>query len=461
MLKKLLVVMLFALLAVPTFAQDAPRVIVEDQFVGEGTVRIAEIFSETPAWIVIHIDNGEGAPGPIVGYRAVNQGLSENVSVDIDVASATPQLFAMLHTDDNQIGVYEFGSVEGADSPVRDAEGNVITPAFNIAAIDANDQFIVDGMVTMSTIIMPEDGWLVMHGEGDPAFRPGPVITFVPVSAGTTNDLMVEVGADATNNFLSPMLHVDTGEIGTYEFGSVEGADAPFFINGMMGVTNFQTGNPTVNIDPQIFGVTMVVDSVLSDGDGWLVIHADNGEGAPGPVIGSVFVEDGLNQDFTVDVDPTALTDVIFPMLHVDTGEMGVYEFGTVEGADGPVFVNEAVLVFPLNVSPFIAPTATMTEDGSVVITEALIAEQGWLVLHADNGEGAPGPVLDVAPLVAGLNSDITFDNIDADAMTETVFPMLHVDTGEIGVYEFGSVEGADGPVFDSAGNVVVIPVMP
>jgi hypothetical protein len=114
MLKKLLVVMLFALLAVPTFAQDAPRVVVEDQFVGDGMVRIAEVFSETPAWIVIHIDNGEGAPGPIVGYRAVNQGLSENVSVDIDVASATPQLFAMLHTDDNQIGVYEFGSVEGA-----------------------------------------------------------------------------------------------------------------------------------------------------------------------------------------------------------------------------------------------------------------------------------------------------------------------------------------------------------
>jgi len=36
-------------------------------------------------------------------------------------------------------------------------------------------------------------------------------------------------------------------------------------------------------------------------------------------------------------------------MLHYDTGEAGVYEFNTVEGADGPVRVGDAVIVGPIN----------------------------------------------------------------------------------------------------------------
>ena len=35
-------------------------------------------------------------------------------------------------------------------------------------------------------------------------------------------------------------------------------------------------------------------------------------------------------------------------MLHYDTGEAGVYEFGEVEGADGPVVVQGDIVVGPL-----------------------------------------------------------------------------------------------------------------
>jgi putative cofactor-binding repeat protein len=44
--------------------------------------------------------------------------------------------------------------------------------------------------------------------------------------------------------------------------------------------------------------------------------------------------------------------------------------------------------------------------------------------------------------------------------MTETVFPMLHYDTDSVGEYEFGEVEGADGPVVVQ-GNVVTGPLTP
>ena len=130
-------------------------------------------------------------------------------------------------------------------------------------------------------------------------------------------------------------------------------------------------------------------------------------------------------------------------MLHVDTGEMGTYEFGTVEGADGPVFVNDAVLTFPINAAPSISYEGTL-DGNTLTVDSALIDTQGWLVIHADN-EGAPGAVLGQTPLVSDLNEHVAV-TLDGD-ITETVFPMLHVDTGEMGVYEFGMVEGADGPV--------------
>jgi hypothetical protein len=45
-----------------------------------------------------------------------------------------------------------------------------------------------------------------------------------------------------------------------------------------------------------------------------------------------------------------AAADQVFPMLHYDTGEAGVYEFGAVEGADGPVVFGGGPVVGPLEI---------------------------------------------------------------------------------------------------------------
>jgi hypothetical protein len=85
---------------------------------------------------------------------------------------------------------------------------------------------------------------------------------------------------------------------------------------------------------------------MLSDGPGWLVIHAD-ADGAPGPVLGQTPLVAGVNEDIVVTLEGE-ITETLFPMLPFDTGEMGVYEFGTVDGADGPVTVNDAVVTGPM-----------------------------------------------------------------------------------------------------------------
>jgi len=280
---------------------------------------------------------------------------------------------------------------------------------------------------------------------------------------GINTDVSVALDPAGLTQNVWPMLHVDTGEAGVYEFGAVEGADGPVRMGDAVATTWVATV-PTVRMGAQIavhgdgmdmmdMAPTVTAWSVLSDGPGWLVIHSDGG-GSPGPVAGFAQVEAGLNTNVTIELDPAMTTPVLWPMLHVDTGEAGVYEFGAVEGADGPVRVNDAVLTFPIAAAPSIVYEVEWISENQLKVSQALIDGPGWLVIHVDNG-GSPGPVAGAAPLTPGLNTDIVITIADPSMVTATVFPMLHYDTGEAGVYEFGAVEGADSPV--RVGESVVV----
>jgi hypothetical protein len=112
----------------PTQSSTGQRkVIVHDQAVKNGTVTVDEVVPDAQGWIVIHADNG-GKAGPVIGYAAVNQGDNKNVVVNLtNLRGITTTLYAMLHLDAGIVGKYEF---PGADIPVLDARGNVISPAF-------------------------------------------------------------------------------------------------------------------------------------------------------------------------------------------------------------------------------------------------------------------------------------------------------------------------------------------
>lgn len=461
----MLMVMALVALVGAVSAQDmmGPEVQVSDQVVLNGTVTVDYAYSDGPGFIVIHADNGSGSFGAVIGHRWLSPGANYNVAVPIDASAATSTVYAMLHVDDNTIGTYEFGSVDGADAPVI-VDGAPVSPPLAVAVLNAQDQFIEGNTYTAASATVDGPGWLVIHSDNNGG--PGPVLGASPLVAGINSNVAVELDEAGMTATLWPMLHVDTGVEGEYEFGTVEGADGPVRINGTVAVASVSTF-PAVRMSDQIvlhgdgmddmmMAPTATATSVLSEGLGWLVIHSDNG-GAPGPVAGYAQVQPGLNTNVTVELDPAVVTPVLWPMLHVDTGAEGTYEFGTVEGADGPVRVNDAVLTFAINAAPSIVYDVTVNEDGNLVVAQALIGDAGWLVIHSDNG-GSPGPVLGAAHLTPGLNTNIVI-TLDGD-MTETVFPMLHVDTGEPGVYEFGTVDGADGPI-RVGGNVVVGPATP
>ncbi|MDZ4770072.1 MAG: hypothetical protein SGJ24_13165 [Chloroflexota bacterium] len=364
---------LLSLLALVPFAavgaQDAivPSVTVTDQFVQDDTVTINEVVSAAPGWIVIHIDN-EGRPGPVAGYAPVVEGSNADVVITLDMTMATPKLFAMLHDDTGEAGVYEFGTVEGADRPVA-VDGKVVTPAFwTVTHMRASSQAVIGGdnvpvvegasaadmmmapVVTIESVLSDVAGFVVIHIDNDGA--PGPVAGWGWFAEGLTEaiEINLDLGVDPTA-VVWPMLHVDTGVIGEYEFGMVEGADLPISVDGAV-VTFPIAAMPSLTVASQALGEggTLTIKEAVIDADGWLVIHVSD-NGAPGRVIGGVALAAGAHSNVVITLDDAAAAgEQVFPMLHYDTNVIGEYEFGTVEGADAPVFVAEAVVVVPLTV---------------------------------------------------------------------------------------------------------------
>ncbi|MBI1258675.1 MAG: hypothetical protein GC204_14500 [Chloroflexi bacterium] len=439
---------------------------VNDQVSLDGTVTIASVYSAGQGWVVIHIDNN-GQPGRVAGFASVAPGWTYNLEIPFDATIGTPVLYAMLHVDDGEVGKYEFDGQSGLDAPVI-VNGAVVTPAFKVNVIRAYDQFITADQFVAAAVTVQQDGWLVVHSDKDGA--PGPVLGEERVLAGTTTDVAVDLQANGRTEVLWPMLHVDTDTAGEYEFGTVQGADLPVVVRGVLASAPFWTV-PHVRVANQIIlhgddqgapNTSLQIESALSQGPGWVVIHADK-DNAPGPVAGFVAVKDGLNTDLTVDnLDASKLTPVLWPMLHVDDSTVGEYEFGTVAGADAPVKVDGQVLTFPINAAPSLVLKAQDPLPGEstgtirVRVDEALSNGQGWLAIH-QNKDGQPGPVIGTALLHAGSNKNVIVE-VDQAAAGDQVFPMLHYDTDTIGEYEFGTVQGADLPVI-VGGNVVVGPL--
>ncbi len=115
--------------AVPsgTAGANQPSVTVSDQAITNGTVTVKQAVSNGPGWVVIHADNN-GQPGAVIGYSPLQDGVNNNVVVQIDANKATPTLYAMLHTDAGTIGTFEF---PGPDAPVM-LNGQVVMQSFTV-----------------------------------------------------------------------------------------------------------------------------------------------------------------------------------------------------------------------------------------------------------------------------------------------------------------------------------------
>ncbi len=166
---------------------------------------------------------------------------------------------------------------------------------------------------------------------------------------------------------------------------------------------------PSVTVEDQAVddgANTVAIASVISDGPGWIVIHADS-DGSPGPVIGHEAVADGENTQVVVTIDPEGLTPTLWAMLHVDAGEEGVYEF---PGDDVPARVDGTVVMSSFMVTSDALAAADETADDEAEATTTAATEEPEAT-DTEDASGAllpaTGGVLQLFPVMAVLAAGV------------------------------------------------------
>ena len=165
----------------------------------------------------------------------------------------------MLHVDTNTIGEYEFGSVQGADDPVK-VDGRVLTIPINGApSLVLRNQDPLPGEATgtlrlvIDEALIDAPGWVAIHSNNNGS--PGPVLATALLHTGSNKHIIIEVDAAAAGELVFPMLHYDTNTLGEYEFGTVDGADVPVSVNSQIVVaplrlTSASAAEPTATPAP-------------------------------------------------------------------------------------------------------------------------------------------------------------------------------------------------------------------
>lgn len=118
-----------------TIPSVTPSITVENQIITDGTITIAEVVSDGPAWLVIHNNEQPYAGltmGPVVGHSPIDAGVNQTVEVTIEMTETTGTLYAMLYRDKGRVGAYEVPTV---DTPVS-VDGEPVRQTFTVDAMN-------------------------------------------------------------------------------------------------------------------------------------------------------------------------------------------------------------------------------------------------------------------------------------------------------------------------------------
>lgn len=239
-------------------------------------------------------------------------------------------------------------------------------------SVVVSDQPLVDGSVTIEKVISVGPGWIVIHAQADG--KPGPILGYSPVADGESSNVAVAIDAFQATGTLYAMLHTDAGEIGTWEFPG--GPDTPVTVDDQVVTPPFKVTVGVAVADQPIAEGEVTVAKVFSAGPGWIVIHAQ-ADGRPGPILGYSQVVDGENSDTMVDIDASAATGTVYAMLHVDAGQVGVWEFPG--GPDTPVAVGEQVVTPAFRLIAGLP--ATLPETGGMSVSRLLVVMAAGVLL--------------------------------------------------------------------------------
>ncbi|MCB8923055.1 MAG: hypothetical protein H6662_15825 [Ardenticatenaceae bacterium] len=427
-----------------------PAINASSQTLGEdGQLTIDSVTAPESGWLVIHAQAEDGTAGDVLGYVPIGMGGSSGLAITIDPLEATPTLIAMLHIDAGTAGEFEF---PGADMPwemdgVAVAASFAVTIQFDLPTLAVSDQAVGnDGLVRVDSVYATEPGWLAIHADDDGT--PGALLGYVYLAAGLHEDVPITLPWRETPPDLTAVLYSDAGQLQHFDY---LGDDVPVVVNGGDIVAqSFHASLPPdiFVIDQPFVNGEIVVERVLSDGPGWLVVHYDDG-GDLGLIIGFVPLADGVNEDVVVPLVETAVTPELHLMLHDDEAPLGEFDF---PGGDPQRMYDGRVMdpvTFRINPGNALFTADQMLQPGeegsTAVVTIPLVLADidTWVVLRRDNN-GAPGDMIGHVWVPAGVNRDIMI-KVDPQQVTDTLYAILHHDADSDQNFDYP--EGGDQPL--------------
>ena len=310
----------------------------------DGRISLDSVFSDGPGWLVVHRDNGQNAPvvPGISGKIHLDSGLTTGATLRLDSAvSNGEKIWLMLHMDDGVVGTYEFEGPSSPDQPVTSGTAVVMVSTIVVQTdplIVVNDQMLINNGVSVDSVASPETAWLVFRrGEGG---MPGDVLKSIRVDTGveSTGAQFPKEPAYSlrAGDTVWVALHIDRGTSGIFEY---PGPDAPMRDASGEGVSaSFVILPPdlqsVVAVDQPIDAGAIFIDEVHSRNPGWIVLHEDDGSGAPSndKGVGWARVWSGRTTDIEVLIESPITPGVrIWAVLHTDDTPVGTYDWPTAD----------------------------------------------------------------------------------------------------------------------------------
>jgi plastocyanin len=110
-----------------------------------------------------------------------------------------------------------------------------IPPTGDEAFVAASDQNIEFATVIIDELVIPVDGWIAIHSDEND--EPGEVVGVEALEAGRYMDVAVGIETDRATDILHAILHIDSGQVGVFEY---PGPDEPLAVEGGQVMDTFR-----------------------------------------------------------------------------------------------------------------------------------------------------------------------------------------------------------------------------
>ncbi len=119
------------------------------------------------------------------------------------------------------------------------AAGSAFAAAHSNPAVEAMDQDVSNGVVSVEKVMAPANGWLVVH-RTDAEMKPGLVVGYAPLRAGENTDVAAILQEEVkSGDMLMLMVHAEDGgmKMGGFEYTLGATEDGPIKPEGNLVMT--------------------------------------------------------------------------------------------------------------------------------------------------------------------------------------------------------------------------------